>query len=61
MSIELEKLLNKKERLLKELDKIYEQIALEKLNIQNSNDNLKNVNPNEFEKKVRAKFKITEK
>ncbi|MFP3593968.1 hypothetical protein [Chryseobacterium sp. SIMBA_038] len=59
MSTELDKLLKKKERILRELDKVYEQIALEKLNIQNSNDNLINLNPDNFEKKVRAKFKIT--
>ena len=59
----LEKLLQKKQRLLKELDKIYELIAIEKIQLQDDSGGIGRKSPaifdkKEFEKKVRAKFKI---
>ena len=53
----LEKLLEKKKRLLKELDKVSEQIATEKIQLQN--DGIGRKSSTDFEKRVRAKFKIT--
>ena len=59
----IEKLLQKKQRLLKELDKVSEQIAIEKIQLQNDSGGIGRKSPaifdeKEFEKKVRAKFKI---
>ena len=59
----LEKLLQKKQRLLKELDKVSELIAIEKIQLQNDSGGIGRKSPaifdkKEFEKKVRAKFKI---
>ena len=55
----IEKLLQKKQSLLKELDKITEQIALEKIQLQNDGGGIGRKSSTDFEKKVRAKFKIT--
>jgi hypothetical protein len=59
----LEKLLQKKQRLLKELDKVSEQIAIEKIQLQNDSGGIGRKSPaifdkKEFEKKVRSKFRI---
>ena len=57
----LELLLKKKERLLKELDKISEQIAFERIQLQESEVNGGGMgvkSSSNFEKRVRAKFKI---
>lgn len=60
MSTELEKLLEKKARLLRELDKISDQIATEKIQLQDVNSGgLGRKSTTVFEKRVRAKFKIT--
>lgn len=55
----LEKLLQKKQRLLKELDKVSELIALEKIQLQNDGGGIGRKSSTDFEKKVRAKFKIS--
>ena len=55
----LEKLLEKKKRLLKKLDKVYELIALEKIQLQNDGWGIGRKSSTDFEKRVRAKFKIT--
>ena len=55
----LEKLLEKKKRLLKELDKVSELIALEKIQLQNDGGGIGRKSSTDFEKRVRAKFKIT--
>ena len=59
----IEKLLQKKQSLLKELDKITEQIALEKIQLQNDGGGIGRKSPaifdkKEFEIRVRSKFKI---
>lgn len=59
----LEKLLQKKQRLLKELDKVSELIAIEKIQLQNDGGGIGRKSPaifdkKEFERKVRSKFKI---
>lgn len=51
-------LIKKKERLLKELDKVSEQIALEKIQLQDTAAGIGRKSSSSFEKKVRAKFKI---
>ena len=56
----LEKLLQKKKRLLKELDKVSELIAIEKIQLQNDDGGgIGRKSSTDFEKRVRAKFKIT--
>ena len=56
----LEKLLEKKKRLLKELDKVSELIAIEKIQLQNDDGGgIGRKSSTDFEKRVRAKFKIT--
>ena len=57
---ELEKLLQKKERLLKELDKISDQIATERIQLNESNHSggIGRKSTADFEKRVRAKFRI---
>ena len=55
----LEKLLEKKKRLLKELDKVSEQIATEKIQLQNDGGGIGRKSLTDFKKRVRAKFKIT--
>ena len=57
----LEKLIHRKEKLLKELDKISDQIALEKIQLQESevrSTGIGRKSSTSFENKVRAKFKI---
>ncbi len=54
----LEKLLQKKQRLLNELDKISELIAIEKIQLQNDGGGIGRKSSTDFEKRVRAKFKI---
>jgi|GEM_PF-3639087 len=54
----LEKLLQKKARLLKDLDKISEQIALEKIQLQDVGGGIGRKSSADFERKARAKFKI---
>lgn len=47
----LEKLLQKKQRLLKELDKVSEQIAIEKIQLQNDSGGIGRKSPAIFDKK----------
>ncbi len=55
----LEKLIQRKQKLLNELDKVYEQIALEKTLLQKSyREGIENKSSSDFEKRVRAKFRI---
>ena len=56
----LEKLLQKKERLLKELDKVSDQIATERIQLNESTNGrgIGRKSPTDFEKRVRAKFRI---
>lgn len=61
MENSLDILIKKKERLLSELDKISNQIAVEKIQLQESEVRSGGVgqkSSTSFEKKVRAKFKI---
>lgn len=55
----LEKLLQKKARLLKELDKISDQIAIEKIQLQEVSGGIGRKSPTNFEKRARAKFRIS--
>ncbi|MDQ1859266.1 hypothetical protein [Chryseobacterium sp. WLY505] len=55
----LEKLIEKKARLLKELEKVSEMIALEKIQLQESSGRTGRKSSAGFEKMARAKFKIT--
>lgn len=55
----LEKLLEKKARLLKELDKISDQIAIDKIQLQDVNSGgIGRKSTTVFEKRARAKFRI---
>ncbi|MDV3774549.1 hypothetical protein CMU14_15860 [Elizabethkingia anophelis] len=57
----LDLLLKKKDKLLKELDKVSEQIAIEKIQLQESEDRNRGVGVKSsvsFDKKVRTKFQI---
>ena len=55
----LEKLIQRKQKLLKELDKISEQIALEKILLQKAdNGGSGRESSSDFEKRLRAKFRI---
>lgn len=57
----LEKLILKKEKLLRELDKVSEQIATERILLQESTNGrgIGRKSPTDFEKRVRAKFRIS--
>lgn len=54
----LEKLIEKKHRLLKELDKVSDLIAIEKIQLQNDGGGIGRKSSANFEKRARAKFKI---